>query len=602
CNCAGTIQDTDGDGVCDANDPCPLLANLAPGDACDDGNANTINDLVNANCVCAGTLLNDDCEGVPGGPAQPGTACNDNNACTINDVYDANCNCAGTFQDSDSDGVCDANDNCPTVPGQIGSACDDGNASTINDQLNANCICVGQPVGPGCDFNELQITVVNDAVSNVTYEIREQGTNTLSANGTVNPPAGSYTLDICLPDGCYYLVVTDDGGDGIVGGGYVLRLATGERIIDNTGNMTVGASQIDGNEGFCLPIGTDRFKFSSCDKLDWRFGQVVAAETNPLVSAQYGVNNANSGYQIWWYNPNGGYSFKRFQSHNTTNSLPANPARAAHFVINGWIGNQLQQSVLYNMKVRSRVNGTYSAWGPACNFTLNEQRAQCPLAKLNDVPGSQYLSCNQSRNWGPGNIVSARPVSRPGPNGSGTQNANRYQFRFRLPNESLVAVRTTSTYHLPLNWSANPLVPGTTYLVDVRASFDNGATWCTDFIQPSVDPWGEVCTLTILGGGSSMAVESGDGQEASAARMAMYPNPNRGDQLFVSLSAIEAGVETVSVDIYDAFGKRVSARTIAAQDAFVNSVVDLNGLANGMYMVSIGAGSTVHTERLVIQR
>ncbi|MBK6341341.1 MAG: T9SS type A sorting domain-containing protein [Flavobacteriales bacterium] len=381
----------------------------------------------------------------------------------------------------------------------------------------------------------------------------------------------------------------------------MLRTLIGQRIIDNTGNMTVSPSRIEGNEGFCLPLGTDRFKFSSCDKLDWRFGEVVAAETNPLVSAQYGINNANSGYQIWWYNPNGGYSFKRFQSHNTTNSLPASPSRAAHFVINGWIGNQLQENVLYNMKVRARVNGTYSTWGPACNFTMNELRAQCPLAKLNDVPGSQYLSCDQSRNWGLGNIVSARPVSRVSASGVGTQNANRYQFRFRLPDESLVTVRTSSSYHLPLNWSVNPLVPGTTYLVDVRASFDNGATWCTDFIQPSVDPWGEICTLTINGGGN-LVEESGNATGEQEARMQMYPNPNRGDQLFLSLSNVEEGVESINVDIYDSFGKRVAQRTIGVQDGFVNTTLDLNGeLSAGVYMVSIAAGERAITERLVIQ-
>ena len=39
-----------------------------------------------------------------------GDACNDNNDCTINDVYNAACNCVGTFQDADNDGVCDAED------------------------------------------------------------------------------------------------------------------------------------------------------------------------------------------------------------------------------------------------------------------------------------------------------------------------------------------------------------------------------------------------------------------------------------------------------------------------------------------------------------
>ena len=55
------IQDTDGDGVPDDIDPCPLLANLAPGNGCDDGFSYTTNDLVSGACVCAGVAANDDC-------------------------------------------------------------------------------------------------------------------------------------------------------------------------------------------------------------------------------------------------------------------------------------------------------------------------------------------------------------------------------------------------------------------------------------------------------------------------------------------------------------------------------------------------------------
>ncbi|MBK8228950.1 MAG: hypothetical protein IPK70_17485 [Flavobacteriales bacterium] len=343
-------------------------------------------------------LLGDDCEGVPGGPAQPGTACNDNNDCTINDVYDANCNCAGTFQDSDADGVCDANDTCPTVPGQIGSACDDGNANTINDQLNANCVCVGIPVGPGCDFNELQIMVVNDAVSTVTYEIREQGSNVLAANGTVTPPAGSYTFDICLPDGCCYLVVTDNGGDGIVGGGYLLSINDGPRIIDNSGNFTSGStSSILNNGGFCVPLGTDGFTVTSCDKEWWVAPNILDCVVNPAVSAVWqsfpagSTERGSTGYQVWWFDPNGGFSFRRFQSHNTPNGLAARPTRASRFVINEWAGNQLQEGVLYNIRVRSRVLGTYAGIRPHLPFPHRWPTGTVPSDPAGEHPRGYLL-------------------------------------------------------------------------------------------------------------------------------------------------------------------------------------------------------------------
>ena len=41
-----------------------------------------------------------------------GEACDDKDRCTVNDVYDVNCNCEGSFADFDADGVCDADDIC----------------------------------------------------------------------------------------------------------------------------------------------------------------------------------------------------------------------------------------------------------------------------------------------------------------------------------------------------------------------------------------------------------------------------------------------------------------------------------------------------------
>src|SRR5690606_25598253 len=42
-----------------------------------------------------------DCNGIWGGTAMPGTACNDGNANTINDTWNSNCQCVGTLQPID---------------------------------------------------------------------------------------------------------------------------------------------------------------------------------------------------------------------------------------------------------------------------------------------------------------------------------------------------------------------------------------------------------------------------------------------------------------------------------------------------------------------
>ncbi|MCB9184412.1 MAG: T9SS type A sorting domain-containing protein [Flavobacteriales bacterium] len=468
-----------------------------------------------------------------------------------------------------------------------------------------------------CPANGVTVETDNDSFveeDNTHWEIRAEGTNVVavSGSGLVNDATGQTTFG-CLPDGCYYLVFLDDFGDGMDYGGYVLREQGGaqRRIIDNkrdaygNGGFSDGfVSQIANNLGFCLPMGDDRVIFTSTDKIDWRVGpcnaEYIYANDNPAVTAQYGVSNATSGYQMWWFDPNGGYSFRRFQSHSTNNGLPVSATRACGFKLNNWSGNQLQQGVLYNVKVRGRVNGTFLPWGQASRFMLDDAAAQCPNAHLMDIPGNQFLSCGQFRDVAANAYVHARPVKRMQANCT-YLNANRYQFRFRIVAENFVLVKTSATGQYWVNTIG--LECGKTYEVDVRASFDNGATWCNMGGAGLNDPaWGDVCMITtnncLTGGNASIALQGNDLNGA----LTMYPNPNHGDQLLINLTQVEEGVNTVSVDIYDGFGKRVAARTIAVQDGYLNTVLELNGeLATGMYLVNITAGSTVHTERLVIQ-
>ncbi|HMC97150.1 MAG TPA: T9SS type A sorting domain-containing protein, partial [Flavobacteriales bacterium] len=274
--------------------------------------------------------------------------------------------------------------------------------------------------------------------------------------------------------------------------------------------------------------------------------------------------------------------------------------------INNWVGNQIPPNVLMNVRVRTRINNVNGNWGPACRMMIDPVRAACPLTKLMDVPGNAQFSCNVTRPFATGQYVWARPVT----------GANKYQFRFRIDAENFVTIRTATTYFVQLNWNVQPLQDGKTYQVEVRASKDNGVTWCIDTPTPApgpnYTPWGDACDLTIdntpvNGGGQNMVLENGG--------LRMYPNPNRGDQLYLSLelprdvvvgepalSGVEGPNHTIRVDIYDLYGERVSAHSIPANDGFINTVLDLPGdMASGVYLVNITAGEQRFTERLVIE-
>jgi len=177
CNCVGTFADADGDQVCDANDICPggddnidsdgdgtpdfcdTCPNSATGDSDGDGvcDDQDICSGFDDNADADGDGIPDGCDNCDGNLA--GTACDDGDTCTENDVLDANCNCAGTFADSDGDQVCDANDICPGGNDFMDSDgdgtpdfCDTCPNSATGDS-DGDGVCDDQDICPGFDDN-----------------------------------------------------------------------------------------------------------------------------------------------------------------------------------------------------------------------------------------------------------------------------------------------------------------------------------------------------------------------------------------------------------------------------------------------------------------
>ena len=137
----------------------------------------------------------------------------------------------------------------------------------------------------------------------------------------------------------------------------------------------------------------------------------------------------------------------------------------------------------------------------------------------------------------------------------------------------------------------------------VQASFNGGVSYC---------PLGAVCNVTITNNQpapfcttpSAMAQQMDTRSDNfDGGDFAMYPNPNRGDQLFVNMSGFATTVGIVTVEMYDGFGKRAMTATLPVQDGFLNTVLELSpDMAAGLYMVHVTAGDVTNTERLMIQR
>ena len=546
CGCGTPDTDTDGDAAADCNDQCPLdpnktspgtcgCGNAEPGTACNDGNPNTGNDVVNASCQCLGTPL--DCAGVPGGPAVPGTTCDDNDANTVNDVYDANCTCAGT----------------PT--GEIVGL-------TLNTDANG---------------------------SQTSWEIIPLGGGAALCSGSNYANNSSIPLSCPLADGCYVLRVMDSFGDGMTTGGYALRNGQNERIIDNNGdgNFTF-TSQLLNGQGFCLPLGSDRVKPSRCDlenllPTDW-----TAAEENPAVSAQFGIGNqADDGYQFWFFNPDGAYSRRVLVTHATNNYLfPWGPARCSYLRLSDLVTLPLPHNTLLNLRVRSLVNGVYSEFGPACRLKIDLVN-QCPTTQLVDDTNSPNHSCGLT------NVLL---------NGSQylhavyVANVVKYQFEFDDVNSNYlrrIAIPGSSLHLVP--WATLPLQYGTTYSVRVRVSYDNGANYC---------PWGNACTITtaptppVQSQGRGMITVIGE----ESHEFRLWPNPNRGDVLNLIADGLSEEAVTAEVVIMDLFGKQVHAAKVPVTDGTVREIMSLDGrLPAGVYLVTLQDQGAQRVQRLVIE-
>ncbi len=707
CVCAGAPgPDSDGDGILDCNDNCPNLSG-EQGDACDDNNPNTTGDVITANCLCAGTLAND-CEGVPGGPAQPGTSCDDSDACTVNDVYDANCACAGTFQDGDGDGTCDADDGCPTDPDKIaagtcgcgvpdtdtdgdgtadcvdacpflanvtpGDACDDGNALTFPDTYNATCVCTGPTVAcvVAGDCNDNDDCTTDDCVANAcvyTPVADTDGDGTCDAiDGCVNDPdkiapgvcgcgndePGTACDDLnvntendqinanCVCEG--QLIGVDC--EGTPGGSEL----PGTDCDDNnaaTGNDTWSAScvceglLIDclGVPGGTATVGSACNDADACTINDVYSASCVCAGTFqdtdgdgvcnandncPNVAGQQGstcddgnsntINDVLNANCLCVGQPIGGCT----ENLTLSITLDANGAQTSWTLYdatetgvldaggpysNGTPGAVVTEPICvpagcYHLRFSDSGNDGITGGGYVLRDASNKRIIDASVGSFtttSEIGGTGARNfcvplggLNILNNWcDRSNLLITSPVycnSQPGVTG--------YQWWIYNPHGTYNRrVTTTTNIVVPVNLNTNP-VPANTWLnIRVRPVFTGGP-----------GEFGPACRVRFIpnqaGPGREVLFDEG-----TSVTMSLYPNPTRDGLVTLNMQGVDVADEVmVDIDVYDMLGKRVFTERAVAAEGVVNHRMELGAeIGTGLYMVNVTVEGKLYTQRLVIQ-
>jgi len=435
--------------------------------------------------------------------------------------------------------------------------------------------------------------------SETSWEIVQLGTSTVVASGPTSPFADNSTIveNICLPIGCYQLRVFDAGGNGISGGGYVLRNTSGHRIIDsrNNGDFTA-VSQVSGTSGFCLPIGTQALTLGTTDREDLLVTDQVIAHPDAAVSAEYPVSSngdlSDDGYQFWIFDPHGTYSRRILLSHASSGTGGGVGAtRACHLRLN-YTTLPVPLTVLLNVRVRPRVNGVNNEWGPAGRLRVQPYPPPCPTTRLVDTPGSPNYSCGVSRVFGGSDKVVAFAVS----------GADLYQFEFEQAAEGYLRRIASSNSALLLNWFTNQPLCGTyAYLVRVRTSFDAGATWCA---------FGADCTVTITNsesGCSPSPAFAGNSTRAmgsleDAGMLMVHPNPTRDGRLTVQLEGLALNEAQVRSEVYDMLGALLYQQVLSCSGGALRQVLQLPaGLRSGTYLLVLQTDTRAYQRRVVVE-
>lgn len=595
-----------------------------PGSPCDDGNAGTSADMFTTGCVCQGTPIAQQVMTIAGGRgANAFTICGDGMVSSWGDGADGQLG-NGSF----------TNSSIPLLISSLSgaSAVEGGGDHALALKTDGTVWAWGRNFYGelGIGNNVLHaVPVPVSALSGITA-IACGGTHSLALSGdgmvwswgsnyflqlgdgtaadsNFPVPVSSLTDVTAIAGGFYHsIALANDSTVWTWGRDFYGELGDGTNNNSNVPvpvNSLTGVTAIAGGFGHSLALRKDSTVWAWGYGLWGQLGNGSNANSNVPVQVSpltHVIAIAGGGYHslalkddgtVWAWGNN--YLGQLGNGGNAHSYVPLQvPGLSGVVAIAG--GDQFSLAL--------KNDGTLWAWGGNANGELgqgNNVDSNVPVevigpcaAELDCQPTQLTTNANPVVSCGAVNlkfdgssIIAANEV--PG--------ANRYQFRFTnsagQPFYSRNIAFPTRSFTLT-KWYTNPLKAGRTYNVVVRASFDNGATWCD---------YGPSCTVRISW--SPLAPGMVRDVEATAPELLVYPNPANGEEVRIRLGGADPALTTATLDLTDLFGKRVMTATLPMQEGELNAMLPLStDLADGLYLLTITAGEQVLNERVVITR
>lgn len=170
--------------------------------------------------------------------------------------------------------------------------------------------------------------------------------------------------------------------------------------------------------------------------------------------------------------------------------------------------------------------------------------------------------------------------------------ANKYQFRFTniAGQPNYLRNITSPTRSLELStWATNPLKRGRKYNVQLRASFDNGTSWCA---------FGPACVIGISSA-VQLQTRSVDMAATTDATFRIFPDPSEDGLFHIALDGLDDAAD-VGIEVFNSTGERAGGMMLPAMLAGEVRALPIPPLASGLYVVRVTVDGAISTQRVVV--